>query len=405
MGEGTILSLVFFTFCTLPGISTRRLSAVLTATVVPFLVIVGGYMILYYSLTGQSPWGTGKYFYLTFEQGHGLAYNERFSDGNFWVEGQIEARRLFGSPEQNQHSVIAAIQRNPSAYLQRVPRLIYGAVWGIIGIYGGPLSVWIFLMAFRGCIELLIQKRFKLLGILFLWTCYFTIYILLVFQLTNLLLPFATVYCLASAGLTAVVSVHDPTERYLWSCTLVGLTAMLIGLNTSLAFVGSAAILLVGLWLIWKVLDRYRISEAFTSLALVFLLFLMSLIHEGLPLSKPRKLGIASDERAVLFLKQNWPEGTPVAAYSFIIPWAAKMTYVSLLKTEFSEAAAAGDLQHWMKAKKLQVIYSDHSLERSEPVLWGLIENQIGKSLEVAFSSQDDNKIRIFRVKRHVIGS
>src|SRR5918995_1075734 len=179
MGEGTILSLVFFTFCTLPGISTRRLSAVLTATVVPFLVIVGGYMILYYSLTGQSPWGTGKYFYLTFEQGHGLAYNERFSDGNFWVEGQIEARRLFGSPEQNQHSVIAAIQRNPSAYLQRVPRLIYGAVWGIIGIYGGPLSVWIFLMAFRGCIELLIQKRFKLLGILFLWTCYFTIYILL----------------------------------------------------------------------------------------------------------------------------------------------------------------------------------------------------------------------------------
>ena len=399
MGEGTCLALVFITFAAITGVSIKRVSTVLGVVVLPFILIVGGYMLTYYSCTGRSPLGTGKYFYLTFEQGHGLAYSERFPGKNFWIEGQIEARRLFGSPEQNHHSVLAAIQRNPTAYLERVPRLMNIALLGAIGVYGGPLSVWLFLMAARGCIALLTQKRVLLLSILLSWASYFLIYILLVFQMTNLLLPYVILYCLASAGLTAVVLTRDARERWVWSCILVALIAVLIGSNASLSFLASAVILLSGLWIVWKILDSYQVSDALTSLTLIFLLFLMSLLQDTLPLTKPRKLGVASDEKAVLFLQQNWSEGTPLAAYSFITPWAAKMTHVGLYKTEINEMRSADDLQRWIAAKNLQLIYSDHSLEQSEPVIWALIESEIGKSLEVAFSSEDDKKIRILRVR------
>jgi hypothetical protein len=79
MGEGAFLLVAFVTLSFALGISFRRVGGVLAAATVPVVVIVGGYMFVYYSVTGKSPLGTGSYFYLTFEQGHGLAYADQFT--------------------------------------------------------------------------------------------------------------------------------------------------------------------------------------------------------------------------------------------------------------------------------------------------------------------------------------
>jgi hypothetical protein len=405
MGEGTFLLVAFITLSVLLGISFGRVNAVLAATIIPIVVIVGGYMLTYYSFTGKSPLGTGEYFYGTFEQGHALAYGDLF-DGASWTEGQIEAQRLFGTPEQNQNSVITAIQHNPTAYLGRVPRLAKIALGTAMGVYGGPLgygaplSLWFFLLAIQGCIELVRKKHFMLLCILAFWPSYLLIYTLLVFQPTHFLFPFPVVFCLASIGLTSIVSVST-TQRYLWSAMLVALIALAIGRDSSLAFISSAIALLIGLWIVWIAINRYHNLEIIISSAFVFLFSVMLLFRGGMPPQKLRKLGIAPDEQAVLFLRRNFTEDTPVAAYS-IVPRAAKMKRVNLLGLLMFKSRVekwpGQELQLWMIDNNLETIYVDDHVRRYD-ALWALIKSQIGTSMEIAFSSDNEN-IQILRTTK-----
>ncbi len=396
MGEGTLLFGSLIALSILLAIPARRIGAVLAAATVPFVVIVGGYMLTYYFSTGKSPLGTGHYLYLTFEQGHGVAYQDQFPGQNFYVEGQFEARQLFGTPEQNEYSVITAIQRNPTAYVKRVPRLAARAAWVTLGGYGGPLSLWFFLLALQGCIELLQKRQFVLLCIFLSWSSYLVLYVLLVFQPAHLFLPFPVVFCLASIGLTAVVSLPE-RQRYVWSAMLVGLIVLAIARNVTLTYLYSAVAFLIGLWIVWIVLGRYRHLEV-TSSAFVFLFALMLLFREGIPTQKLRTLGIAPDERAVLFLRRNFAEGTPVGAYAPNIPWAAKMEIVDLIERR-SELRSEEDLQRWMINNNLEAIYVDHYLRELEPSTWTLIESQIGRSLDIVFSS-DNPDVRILRIDR-----
>jgi hypothetical protein len=398
MGEGIFLLVAFVMVSILIGISSGRVGAILAAAVIPVVVIVGGYMLIYYSSTGKSPFGTGEYFYGTFEQGHALAYSDQHSGS--WAEGQVEARRLFGTGEQNKNSVVTAIRHNPTAYLGRVPRLAKIALLTAIGIYG-PLSLWFFMLALQGCIELVRKKQTVLLCILLLWSSYLLIYILLVFQPTHFLFPFPVVICLASIGLTSVISVSNK-QRYLWSAILVGLIVLAIGRDSSLPFIASAVALLIGLWIVWIATNRYHNLEVVVPVALVFLFSMMLLSRDGgAPPRKLRKLGIAADEQAVLFLRKNFAEDTRMAAYS-IVPRAAKMKRVNLLGLIIFKGSvekwSAQDLQRWMIDNNLETIYVDDQVRQYE-ALWTLIKSQIGKSLEIAYSS-DNQDVQILHLTK-----
>jgi hypothetical protein len=405
MGEGTFLLVAFITLSILFGISFRRVNAVLAAAIIPVVVIVGGYMLTYYCFTGKSPLPTGEYFYATFELGHIVAYEDQLP-GLSWPERQIEAQRLFGTQEQNQNSVIAAIQHNPRAYLGRVPRLAKVALATAMGVYGGPLgygaplSLWFLLLAIQGCIELVKKKHFMLLCILLFWPSYLVIYTLLVSQPTHFLFPFPVVFCLASIGLTSIVSLSYK-QRYLWSAMLVALIGLAIGRDSSLPIISSAVALLMGLWIVWIAINRYYNLEIVISSAFVFLFSMMLLFRGGIPPQKMRKLGIAPDEQAVLFLRRNFAKDTPMAASS-IVPRAAKMNRVNLagllIFKSTVEKWSAEELQRWMINNNLETIYVDYYVRRND-ALWALIESQIGKSLEIAFSS-DNEGFQILRITK-----
>ncbi|MGH7848546.1 MAG: hypothetical protein ACREQW_25685 [Candidatus Binatia bacterium] len=397
-GEGTVLSFVFITFSVLLGISARRVRPALAACITPLLVIVGSYIILHVWFSGGSQLRAVRYSYMSFEQGHGWAYSDKYPGRNPYVEGQVEARRLFGTPEQNQHSIINAIRRNPLAYIHRIPRLASKERWVAPEMYGGPVSVWFFLLALGGSVELIRKKQWMLLGILVSWPLYSLLYILLVFQPAHLLFPFPVVFCLASIGLCSVVSRSDSArERYLWSAVILGLIAMGIVREQPPALILGAVVLLVGLWIMWIVMSRHPAPEITMPSAFIFLFCMMLLVQGGFPLPKVRKLGIAPDERAGLYLKQIFREGAPVAAYAPLIPRMAKMTYVPLAKASLPDLRSDQDLRRWMIENKLEAIYVDSGLRKYEPVTWALIEGQIGKSLEVAFTSED-GKIQLLRI-------
>jgi hypothetical protein len=195
LGEGTFLIISFIALSAVIGISDKRSRETLTAAIIPCVAIVGGYMLTYYSFTGKSPFGASSYFYLSFEEGHGIAYQDKYPGLNFWVEGELEARQLFGTMEENHGSVIHAIRRNPTAYLNRIPRLALLAVPLALGVYGGPLSLWFFFLVLLGSIELVKGREFMLMGILLSSLSYLLIYVLLAVREPYLLLPFPILFC------------------------------------------------------------------------------------------------------------------------------------------------------------------------------------------------------------------
>jgi hypothetical protein len=124
----------------------------------------------------------------------------------------------------------------------------------------------------------------------------------------------------------------------------------------------------------------------------------MLLFREDVPPKKLRKLGIAPDEQAMLFLRRNFEEGMPVAAYAPLVPWAAGMKYVGLFKSVI-ELRSEEEVQRFITDNNLEAIYVDGYLMQRESSHWALIESQIGKGLDIVFSSNNPN-VRILRVSR-----
>jgi hypothetical protein len=226
-GEGTILFLTFITVATLIKISSmpnQHYSTVFSASVMPFVIIVGAYISFYYVFTGSFDLGMAKYSYGTFEQGQGLAIRDKYPAGrSVWIEGQIEARQLYGTAEENHYSIITAIGRNPKAYLRRVLQFAILVPWSTVYAYGGGLGTGLgiiyFLLATRGAIEMARRRLHVLLYSVLFWPSYVLLYFLLVFSRTNLFLPFFLIFLLVSVGLTAILSHSSNRKEFYRNCS------------------------------------------------------------------------------------------------------------------------------------------------------------------------------------------
>jgi hypothetical protein len=158
----------------------------------------------------------------------------------------------------------------------------------------------------------------------------------------------------------------------------------------------SPLVLLTTMWIIWLVLKRYGDSVA--AATIVFLFAMMSLFGEHVSSEKLRNRGTTQDELAFVFLRRNFAENANIAAYSPNIPRAARMKWLDLTGIDTrTELRSGEDLQRWMIDNKVAGFYVDDLLRRFEPSLWALIENQIGKTSTIAFSSETPY-IQILRV-------
>ena len=354
-------------------ITFRRINISLIACTTPFVIIISSYILIYGLITGNFEFGTTKRSYVAFEQGQGVAYSHLYSTRNPYVEGQVEARRLFGTPEENRYSVINAISRNPKAFLERVVQIAKKAPYQCLSIYGGAgTGLLLFLLVGRGMIKMARCKLYLLLCISLLWSLHLIIYFAFFFRGSYFLLPYFVVLSLASIGLASMVrNFESRKERYLWSTTLFGLAALGIGFNEARLFV-SSLIFLLGLWSIWIIISQYENHKAIIPIGLVLTVFVVSLTAKGYPSPKFRTLGIAPDEKAALFMKEHLEPGARVGAYAPGNVWLPKMTYVPMyLNLRYINSNE--DLLAWMLNQKVEAIYVDEALKNFEPSLWMLI--------------------------------
>ena len=392
--EGPILFLIYLCLTIVACVRWGILRKGLVAYVIPFTMLVGGYVFLYGLRTGHYELGNKARSYLAFEQGQGMAYVELYATKAHYVEGGLEAQRLYGTAEENHYSVITAIRRNPSAYIRRTVHLAKHAVQDTAYEYGQYFGLLCFAFALRGVLELVRRKSFMLLATLLLSSGYGVLYVLLCYQSTHLLMPFLTLFTLAAVGVSAMLlNSEGQRERYLWTTILLAIAAIAAVKCTTPNMLGATLAILLGLWIVWLVADFYHGVGNRVVVAHLLLLLVALLVRFEFPYAKTRVLGSAPDEQAALFLRDHFKPDTHVGAWAPGTIWLAKMSHVEM-GGALRSMKSGQDLADWMGSNDVAAIYVDQSLRQYESDLWGLVRDQIGKELKVAFTD-DQNEVEL----------
>jgi hypothetical protein len=413
--DGMFLFIILLGLSFLVGFSTHRFKSAVLACVIPFVVFVAGFNALYYLVTGNYTM-TAQRVYEAFEQGHGVAYRNKYAKtSDVWprissqyytrnphIEGQLEARRLFGTPEENNYSMITAIRKNPEAYLQRVKENIKQIPRSAFFIYGQGLGLIFFLLSVRGLIGLILRKSYIIALLMLLWLSYLTTYIFISLRPHYFLQPYYVVFALASIGLTAIFSNYKSKKEFiLWTIVLV-LFAISGVILQSLQMLVASCIFLIGLWITWTIVGYYKDHQEKKLIGLITALSIILIIgigyRGGYPSPKFRKLGTTPEEKAVLFMREHLEPGARVGAYYPWSIWTANMTYERMYLS-LRSMNTEKDVLDWMKDKHLKAIYVDEELRNFEPSVWKLIENQIGRNFKIVFNS-DDESVQVLMVKR-----
>lgn len=396
--DGLVSFVLLVILTALIVIRTKASWRAVVASVAPFVIMVGGYVLAYGAFTGDFGLGTMQRAYDNFEAGHASIYRGP-GEVNAVVEAKLEARRVFGTPQENDYSPFKAIRRNPGVYLERLMATIKGLPKLILLAYGQRFALLLFLLSTRGVIELIRRREYLLLTILFLWPFHLvTGFLITLFRLGHLRFPFYVVFALSAIGLTALIHDLDQrSKRYAWGAVLLAITAVAV-VGNKLAIAYGVGVFLIGVES--ADLARRRFQEPQRAYPVVLLLLFASglVIRGGFPSPKIRILGDDAQEQAVIYMTTNLPPDTKVAAAAPGVVWAAKMRYLGLTSADVPMGRSPEGFLAWMVSQGAEAVYVDHQLYNVNPAIWRLIKPEIGGRLERVFLA-DEGDVQVLLIK------
>jgi len=368
----------------------------LLASVIPFALIVAGSVVLAGLRSGDFSLGVMGRTYDNFESGQMVIYSGT-GQMDLTIEAHAEARRHFGTPEENGYSVFWAIARNPGVYFQRLAAVVRELPRTLLYAYGIRFSVPIFLLAARGLLELIRQRKRMLAFLLILWPAHLASgFLITLFREGHLRFPYYAVFALAGIGVGAVIErLSSRREVLAWSLVLAGFALYAI-LDEKAAILYGAAVLLIGLLVGAFLTQRGQPEGISPHLSLSVLLAAGLVIHGGYPSPEPRRLGEADIERAVLYLEQNFEEGTLIAAGAPGVIWAARMRYLGMTSGDVPIGRPPEGFLDWLRDEGAVAVYVDDGLRTSSPRLWELLEPLIGHGLEEGFVGEQDDVLVLY---------
>jgi hypothetical protein len=377
-----------------PGWWTSLLQAV-----VPFTALVGGYILLQGAVTGDFGLGTLERTYLNFEAGQESIYAGTGAL-NPVIEARLEARRVFGTPEENNYSVFQAIRRDPGVYLQRVRAVTLGLPRRLLQAYGIRFAALLALLAGRGALALIRRRDFALLAAFLLWPAHLvTGFVITIFRHGHLQFPYYIVFALAAVGLSALLTnLEARRERLAWTGALFTLTVYGV-LGDKLAIYYGAALFLAAVWVAFAVKTRWAPEPSGAPVAALILLAAGLIIRGNFPSPYFPSLGEGAKEQAAVSMSTHLPPAAKVAAGSPGVVWTARMTYANLTSPDVPRNKDSAEFLAWMIQQDIQAVYVDHSLYNNNPFIWDLIKPQIGEGLERVFVG-DEGDIQVLIVKQ-----
>lgn len=368
----------------LVGIKKYRWTAV-AGFIAPFILIVGGYVLFYGLHTGNYSLGTAERTYDNFEAGQIAVYNGE--EGlNAAVDAKREARRLFGTPEENDYSVMKAILRNPQAYIERLKRVSLELPSQIIKAYSGKWVVLLTFWAIWGVATLIRKREWTLVGLLFLWfTPFLSGFVITIFRTGHLLFPSLVVLSFAAIGLYDYVKRGSERKVFLAGIIAMFLLLMLGSIANEQVVIYAAGLCLAALLLI-------RLGQAVLptwkgSAALPVLLFLAVGITLHGPYTGFGKVAAETpaEEQALLVMVDTLPKGARILAGSPGVIYAADMTYLGLASTDVPIFSSSLEFGQWLEAQDVDAVYIDQTMITDNQAYWNLLQELTGW-FDVAYS-------------------
>ncbi len=387
--DGLVLFPILAALLLLMAWRRERLRQTWLPALAPYVAIVGGFVLGYGLMTGDFRLGTMARTYDNFEAGQQVVLR-RSGEINPVIEAKLEARRLFGTPEENNYSVFRAILRNPSAYLARLKAVAGSLPSDVLRAYGVRFAAPLFLLALRGIVALGRQRRWILLAAFLLWPMHLASgFVITLFRIGHLQFPFFVVYGLAAVGLGALLKdLQEGRGRRVW-VGLLGALALYGWLDSKLAIFYGASVVLVASLAGHYLATRLGGGRAGLAAALLALLAGGMVLRGGYPSPRWPTIGATGEEQAVVFMTENLPRGSLVAAATPGPVLMARMRYAGLTATDVPLGRSPEAFLAWMRSQGIVAVYVDRALSGENPRLWGLIQPLIGSGLERVFLAED----------------
>ena len=339
----------------------------------PFLIIVGGYVLAHGFSTGEFGLGTSTRTYYGFVDGHARSYPERNPGPVAYNWAAADVQEVFGARVEDEWFIFNAIRRNPGAFFDRTVRQLRVFPSRFDAAYGGIAAVLLFLVA-RGVIRLWKSRQGWLLGLALIWHLHLLPYSVTFWNQRYFQFLFIFLMIIGAVGAAAIISNFGAwRERAAVLAALAGAAALgvlfdgLSGAVPAVLFAGAVC---------------YELAQRFAPAllaggpfrGLLAAVLCVSVVTVGLIGSKaslPLPPEPSPEGRALQYLVKTVPEGTVVAAYGQKIPYAARMLHRQLPDT-------LGDLEGWLREHRIRAVYLDPAYKSRAPEVWQTLMDNAG---------------------------
>jgi len=329
------------------------------AILLPFIILVGGYILVYGLSTGNFGTGLPERTFNNFESGHEVIYSQT---GVFTptISARIESREVFGTPEENNLSVFKAILRNPQVYALRFKKAVPTFVSFAIKAYGNKFILIFIALSIRGLVALIQKKHLPLVWMTVLWFVPLGVgFLNTFFREGYFIMPYFVVFALSSIGLTTIIENFNSRAERL-SLVIGSGMILLIGLlakNTSMVYRNALFIFCLGfVYLLWK---RYRQSAIWHERALWVLLAAGLIIRGGYSSPEVPVYGQSDLEQSVYVLQEVLQPESNVLAGAPANIWAARMTYYGINSYDIPGFDDESEFLEWLRVQDIDAIYVD----------------------------------------------
>jgi hypothetical protein len=387
--ETIILLATFVILSIIIGRRNYRLYKILLSSILPAVGVIGIFFLISIAKYGNLNLGMAAKSYDSFEM------NQAVLTGGDIDLARQETRRLFGTQEENQGSVLRAILRNPHAFSLRILANAKTIPENYFVFFGKKLGAVLLIFAVWGVYELGRKKAFIPLTILLIWP----IHALVSLGFLSLHIVPQVNYLpllLGAIGIAAIFGQEfHPREQFVFliSCVLVSLLSWI---TKKPAFFFGFSLLAVVLLLHWLVQPGWKLNHHAIYVSAFLLLAASLILREPFPYPNYPKLGKSGSEQAVHYLEKNLPTQTDVLVPTPLQAIAARMSYTTMYDIPAS-ITTLQDFGSWLKHENVNSIYLD-SNRRVRNDIYDLFEEGYSPYFSLAFNS-DDNNIRIFTVK------
>lgn len=358
----------------------------LAAGLLPAAAVFTAYLLLSLALMGRINLGIGGKSYDSFE------WNQAVLTGGDLEKAYAESRRLFGTSEENNGSVLRAILRNPPAFAERIWANVKNLPDNFLAIFGKTRGIALAFFAALGFYALIRRRLWSILIVLFSWSL--PPLVSLGF-LTRHLIPqdsFLPII-LAAVGLSWVFSPETRWWERLGVTILVFAMALYSLLDAKLGFLLAALLVFIVFAAAWLLRPQLLASSNPSLVPLLMMLAVGIILYGKYSFPNYPQLGKTEPEQAVHYLQQAVPPFGSILTPSQSIGIAARLNGLETGEAP-GDLISPEQLQQWMWKNNIRAVYvEDRYGIRTD--ITALLAAGAGSAFEVGFTSAS-GAIRVY---------